>query len=311
MEINDNIQSYWTNICQIAYEGYKKELSFSHNMPLKSVGDFNKFMNESKDNINGLLYLEEDICTAFLLYNVWEDNGEYYCSVPEWGYGSISSNREKSICHLFQTLADDVVTDRTVNFSVHLYAHDMEIQRLFSYMEFGIQAETGICALGDIDNITTEGISELKKEEIASRWNEIWSLLEQLIQHLKKSPIFYLGEEFTEEVYREFFADSGTRVFVAEEKGEMIGLIEANTDGIPLLFSGHQAANVGEVYVLPQYRGKNVAQALLNYAKEELSRDHYQYAWVEHGTANPNARYFWNRYFATYKYEMIRKIREK
>lgn len=310
MEINDNIQSYWPDICQIAYEGYKKELSFSHNMPLKSFEDFNGYMNENMDGIDGLVYLEEGKCTAFLLYNVWEDNGELYCSVPEWGYGSISPNREKSICHLFQAFASDVVTDRTVNFSVHLYAHDMEIQRLFSYMEFGIQAETGICALDDM-NITTEGIRELKKEEIVSRWNEIWSLLEQLIHHLQKSPIFYLGVEFTEEVYKEFFTDLGTRVFVAEENDEIIGLIESNTDNIPLLFSDRQAANVGEVYVLPQYRGKNVAQALLDYAKQKLSQDNYQYAWVEHGTANPNARYFWNRYFATYKYEMIRKISSK
>lgn len=311
MEINNNIQLYWSDICQISYEGYKKELSLFHDiMPLKSFEEFTRFLNESKEGIKGLVYLEEGKCTAFLLYNVWEDHGEIYCSVPEWGYGSVSQDREKVICRLFQALASDVVTDRTVNFSVHLYAHEMEIQRLFSYMEFGIQAETGICRLGDT-NLNSEGIRELKKEEIIGRWKEIWCLLEQLIQHLQKSPIFYLGEEFTEEVYREFFTDSGTRVFVAEEKDEIIGLIESNTDNIPLLFSEKQAVNVGEVYVLPQYRGKNVAQTLLNYAKQELFRDNYQYAWVEHGTANPNARYFWNRYFATYKYEMIRRISSK
>ena len=310
MEISKNIQLFWNDIFKMAYESYKNELSFLHDVPLKSFEDFNGYMNESMDGINGLVYLEEGKCTAFLLYNVWEDNGELYCSVPEWGYGSVGQDREKSICHLFQALASDVVTDRTANFSVHLYAHDMEIQRLFSYMEFGIQAETGICALDDT-NITTEGIRELKKEEIVSRWKEIWCLLEQLIHHLQKSPIFYLGEEFTEEVYKEFFTDSGTRVFVAEENDEIIGLIESNTDNIPLLFSDRQAANVGEVYVLPQYRGKNVSKALLDYAKQKLSQDNYQYAWVEHGTANPNARYFWNRYFATYKYEMIRRISSK
>lgn len=307
MEISKNIQLFWNDIFKMAYESYKNELSFFHDVPLKSFEDFNGYMNESMDGIKGLVYLEEGKCTAFLLYNVWEDNGERYCSVPEWGYGSVSRDREKAICRLFQDLASDVVTDRTANFSVHFYAHDMEIQRLFSYMEFGIQAETGICALDDT-NITTEGIRELKKEEIVSRWKEIWCLLEQLIHHLQKSPIFYLGEEFTEEVYKEFFTDLGTRVFVAEENDEIIGLIEANTDNIPLLFSDRQAANVGEVYVLPQYRGKNVSTALLDYAKQKLFLDNYQYAWVEHGTANPNARYFWNRYFATYKYEMIRRI---
>lgn len=66
--------------------------------------------------------------------------------------------------------------------------------------------------------------------------------------------------------------------------------------------------NVGEAFVLPEYRGKDIAQALLNYVDQDLLQNNYQYAWVEHGTANPNARYFWNKYFATYKYEMVRRI---
>lgn len=35
------------------------------------------------------------------------------------------------------------------------------------------------------------------------------------------------------------------------------------------------------------------------------------YLWVEHGTANPNARGFWNKYFITYCYTMIRYMDKK
>ena len=99
--------------------------------------------------------------------------------------------------------------------------------------------------------------------------------------------------------------------FVGEKDNEIIGLIESNADGIPLLFSDGNAANVGEIYVLPQYRGEGISQDLLQYAEQKLLQSNYQYAWVEHGTANPNARYFWNRHFSTYKYEMIRRIESK
>lgn len=79
MEINNNIQLYWSDICQISYEGYKKELSLFHDiMPLKSFEEFTRFVNESKEGIKGLVYLEEGKCTAFLLYNVWEDHGGRY-----------------------------------------------------------------------------------------------------------------------------------------------------------------------------------------------------------------------------------------
>lgn len=198
--------------------------------------------------------------------------------------------------------------EKTVIFSVNLYAHDVEIQRLFSYMEFGIQAETEIRFLKKADNLNGVEIKELSKGEMENRWKEIWGLLAQLIHHLEKSPVFYPGEEFTEEVYREFFEDEGTRVYIAEEEGKIIGLFESNVDNIPLIFAEHEAANVGEAFVLPEYRGNGIAEALLYYVEQDLLRGNYHYAWVEHGTANPNARYFWNKYFTTYKYEMIRKI---
>lgn len=311
MKSDKNIQLYWKDIVEIAYESYKKELVEIRNVPIKPFEDFERHMNENAENASGRVLLEEGKCTAFLLYNMWEENGELYCRIPEWGYGSLSQDREKSISYLFQVLAEDIVGEKTVNFSVHLYANDSETQRLFSYMEFGIQAETGICILDESSSTGMTCVRELQKEEVESRWKEIWCLLEQLIQHLRKSPVFYLGEEFTEEVYKEFFAAAGTSVFVAEKDNEIIGLIESNADGIPLLFSDGNAANVGEIYVLPQYRGEGIAQDLLQHAKQKLLQSNYQYAWVEHGTANPNARYFWNRHFSTYKYEMIRRIESK
>lgn len=37
----------------------------------------------------------------------------------------------------------------------------------------------------------------------------------------------------------------------------------------------------------------------------------YKYMWVEHGTANPNARGFWNKYFTTCHYELVRRVEQK
>jgi len=310
MEISKDIRLYGDDIVKMSYENYKKEVAGFEFLPVKSFDDFKRYMNENMAGINGLVYLEEKECTAFLLYNVWEENKEIYCSIPEWGYGSVSKNREKAMSYLFQALASDIVSRGTVNFSVHLYAHDMEMQRLFSYMEFGIQAETGICSLDGTNPADADFVRELQKEEVSNRWDEIWCLLEHLIQHLRMSPVFYPGKEFSEEVYKEFFMDEGTRVFAAENNDKIIGVIEANQDNISFLFSDREAANVGEVYVLPEYRRKNISYALLHYAKEKLLQSDYRYVWVEHGTANPNARYFWNRYFTTYKYEMIRRINQ-
>lgn len=308
MIIDRDINKYEEDIVRLSLEGYQKEFKSLKFLPEKSISAYQQYLLNQLKDMKGLVCLEDGRCIAYLLYGIWEEASDLYCSIPEWGYGAAAESREKAIGYLFQVLAEALVNDKAVNFSIQIYAHDIEIQRLFSYMQFGMQAETGIRLLEKADNLSNIKISELTKEDIVNRWNEIWGLLDKLINHLKLSPVFYPGEEFTEEVYREFFEDAGTRLFVAEEGHEMIGLIEANADSIPLIFSDNEAANVGEAYVLPEYRGQNIAQALLNYVSEALLQDKYHYAWVEHGTANPNARYFWNKYFTTYKYEMVRKI---
>lgn len=308
MYIDKNIQNHSEAIAKPAYESYRKEIETHANVFLKTYEDYYDFMKQELSAINGLVCMEDEKCLGYLLYNKWEENGETYCSIPEWGYGATKEKREKIISRLFQALADELVGEKTVHFSMNVYAHDTKIQRLFSFLEFGTQAEVGICKIENIGVEKTVYVRKISKDELADRWAEVWNLLEQLINHLKKSPVFYGGEEFTEEAYREFFADAGTRVYIAEKDGKIIGLIEANVDTISQVFSDGEAANVGEVFVLPEYRGISVAQELLSYACDDLAKYGYQYAWVEHGTANPNARYFWNKYFATYRYEMIRTI---
>lgn len=308
MYIDKNIQNHSEAMAKLAYDSYKKEIETLPGVLVKTYEDYCHFMKQELSTINGFVCMEDEICLGYLLYNKWEENEEIHCSIPEWGYGAIEEKREKTISRLFQALADELVGEKTVHFSMNVYAHDIEIQRLFSYLEFGTQAEVGICKIDDIGVEKTEHVRKISKDELAHRWAEVWNLLSQLIKHLKKSPVFYGGEEFTEEVYCEFFADAGTRVFIAEKDGKIIGLIEANEDTIPQVFSDGEAANLGEVYVLPEYRGTAVAREVLGYACKDLAKDGYRYAWVEHGTANPNARYFWNKYFTTYRYEMIRTI---
>lgn len=56
------------------------------------------------------------------------------------------------------------------------------------------------------------------------------------------------------------------------------------------------------------YRGAGLARELLQYAQARAKHEGAEYMWVEHGTANPNARGFWNKYFSTYEYELVRTI---
>ena len=303
-----DIEKYRSEIIKLSWEEYRKEISLLKVVSGRNIADYETFMSNKVNEMNGIVFLENGMFGGYMMYYEWNENDGVHCRVPEWGLGAKSDNREKIIGYLFQVLAKEKVTEKTIHFSVELYAHDFEIQRLFSYMEFGIQTETGVCVLEGKESFSGTDVKIISKEELEKRWTEVWRLVEQLVNHLKKSPVFYFGEGFTEEVYKEFFMDDTTTVYITERAGKVVGLIQTNLDALEPLLSEEEAVNVADVFVLPEYRGTDVAKDLLSYAMLELKKDNYSYAWVEHGTANPNARYFWNKYFTTYKYEMVRSI---
>lgn len=306
--ISSEFMKYKKEILALASSNYFNELTDFETLRLNDCNEIQAFIEEKMNNMQGIIYLEEGVCRGYLLYHLWEEDKVVHCNIPVWGYGTDVENRMKIVSFLFQELARQLVNGKSVLFSIHIYAQDLEIQKLFSCMEFGIQAETGVRLLKKHYINKNHSIRKIEISEIRKRWAEIWSLLSKLIMHLKESPIFYPCNEFTEEVYKAFFEDKGTSVFIAEENGRIIGLIETNSEKNEFIFGKESSANVGEAFVLPEYRGTNLAESLLFYAENDLIMNHCFYDWVEHGTANPNARGFWGKYFTTYEYEFVRYI---
>lgn len=308
MKIINRGTEYIEDIYDIAYRKYCRELENHPDISKKSESDFIELIKEKVDYYDCLIGVEKNQCLGFILYKTHEDGNELTCTIPVWGYGSVLESSEKIIGHLFQSLADQIVLDKNVNFSVRLYAHDVNIHKLFTHMQFGIISEKATRLIKEIEHDNTVEIRQMPKHELRERWDEVWLLLKQLIAHLQKSPVFYPCSEFTEDLYKEFFMDGETAVYVAENDGRIIGVIESNPENLELVFPDSSSANVGEAYVLPEYRGLQIAQALLHHLEGDLLAQAIRYDWVEHGTANPAARGFWNKYFQTFEYEFIRTI---
>lgn len=88
-----------------------------------------------------------------------------------------------------------------------------------------------------------------------------------------------------------------------------MGIIEWNHEENDFLEGKLNSVNVGEIYVYPEYRGTGLSETILRFAEKRALEEGYNYMWVEHGTANPNARGFWNKYFMPYQYELVRMIK--
>lgn len=243
--------------------------------------------------------------SGFLFYRQWTDDHSHI-EVPVW---AMDTADRKTTVRLFQKLAAEEVRDQTCDFSVNLYSNDAESIRAFSMMQFGIMCEMCIRKLGEpVPAASDLQIRPLTKPEISAEWPRIWDATGRIIAHLQESPVFYSGNEFTEEVYRDFYMDKDTELIAAFDHGKLAGIIEWNRERNPLLSPNDPSANVGEAYVYPEYRGTGLAQQLLHCAEKAAQAAGYDWLWVPHGTANPNACGFWDKYFQPYQYEMVRTI---
>lgn len=289
------------------YEKYLLERS--HNALLEDIGfvSFKKMVNDKLSNMEYIRIDDGAKGQGILYYSLWREDSIQICNMPVYGYWASS---EKILSKLFCKLSDEVMKSGDTQFQINLYAHDSEALKLFSMMQFGYRSERGRLEIDNPHHCFREEytIKTLAKDEIEERWNEIWEMTNSIVCHLKQAPIFYPGYEFTEQIYKEFFMDSKTSLHVAfSKKNKMIGMIESNCESNLFDFQ-KRSVNVGEVYVIPEYRGSTLSKDLLQFVVDYEKQQGADYLWVVHGTANPNARGFWDKYFKTYQYELVRKI---
>ncbi len=290
---------------------YDKYLLERFNNSVLDDVSFDVFKEKIGDKLSGMNSIcidEGDGGQGAIYYSLWTNGGVQTCHVPVYGYYASS---EKILSKLFCKLSESLMEKGDTEYQVNLYAHDQEALKLFAMMQFGFIYEEGRLEIVDEDYRLSGDyvIRTLSKAETEEHWDEIWKLTYAIIEHLKQAPVFYPGNEFTEQMYREFFMDPETNLHVAfSHDNKMIGMIESNSESDELALQNTGSVNVGEVYVIPEYRGSALAGDLLRYAAAYEGRKGAEYLWVGHGTANPNARGFWNKYFKTYQYQLVRKI---
>lgn len=288
---------------ELLYQTYQKEMRYVLSEMVMDEREFTSMASKQLENLH-LIEIEIDNQYGFLYY--WEERNGHII-IPVYGYYAKS---EKIMTHLFKKLANEVVQNITVEFSIHLYSHDHICLNALHMMQFGNIAETCIKEISKkpIEKLSTICIQELNKEEIKNRWIDVWGAVSQIIHHLTLSPIFYDGKEFTEEAYKEFFMNHSTHVIAASIDDKIIGIIEWNEEKNSMISQCCCSVNVGEAFVYPEFRGTGLSHQLLQYAENQAYNRDAKYMWVEHGTANPEACGFWNKFFDTYQYELIRVI---
>lgn len=263
----------------------------------------------------GIMAIKGDSLVGYLAFwTPYEVDNEGYKAAfsPLCGYGIVNGeNRERLMGRLFQKCAELFLKEKVKSYEIKVYAHDQKVLTSYIFNQFGIICAEGMRNVDDpIDTKENQGIvfEEVDKEPLVRYEESMVALYRKLVLHLRKSPTFYPGNEFTDEGYKDYIRDTSTRVFIAKENEKVIGILDSSYDDSCFMTKKTQIVNVGDIYVLEEYRGKKIAQGLLQFANDQLRADGIEKLWVEHGTTNPNARGFWDKYFEVYSYNLTREL---
>lgn len=295
--------------CRIALANYEEERRFVPSLPpAAAIPDLSGFA----ENGLGVAAFDRDKMLGYLCCFAPRDNAFDSCAKgtfsPIHANGTVKENRGGIYQRMYQEAAKLWVEKEIAYHSIALYAHDTDaIGAFFSY-GFGLRCIDAVRPMEPIHAGDNSGIlmKEVTKEDAA----RIRPLQKALFQHLGQSPCFMESseEKFEGRVVRAEKRKS--KLFTAEEDGKIVAFLEAADSGENFATEASDMMNVCGAYCLPQYRGRNIVQGLLNHVIKTMKNEGYTRLGVDFEGFNPTGARFWLKYFDAYTNGLVRRIDE-
>ncbi len=228
---------------------------------------------------------------------------------PLHGHGAISSDRTKIYSMLYAQAAKIWVDKGILSHAISLYAHDTDALTSFFQNGFGMRCIDAMRFSDPIPKTDPQGYSygEIGREE----FRDILALNNALISHMHQSPVFMPIEYKTFDDLIEDKNDESVRYFCAFKEGEIIGYMKVGGSGENFISKQKGVVNICGAYLLPRYRGQEVASQLLSFLLSQMQQDGYSHVGVDFESINPPAREFWLRFFTPYTNSLVRRIDER
>lgn len=309
MIITDFTHKHIEQAKDLAMQNYNEEKQLVPILPKDiNIPDLTYFA----ENRLGVAAIEKEQLLGFLCcYNPWDNafgtkaKGTFS---PIHAHGAISENRDLIYHKLYQEAARKWVEQEITYHAIALYAHDEQAKKaLFTY-GFGLRCIDAIKSLNKINvkQMTNLQIRRLKQDEIPL----IRPLREQLYAHLGESPCFMYSTEQEDPSWILRAEQRDSIIYAAFEGEKAIAFIEAKHGGENFVTQNSDMMSICGAYCLPNFRGEEIVQSLLNVLIDELKAEGYERLGVDYESFNPTAYKFWNKYFEQYTNSVTRRIDE-
>lgn len=320
MRIDDFKHVHVKDALAIAFDNYEQERYHNEILPIvKELPDLSIF---AEFNMGVAALDEEGRLIGYLCaYPPREDafgttdvKGTF---VPIHAHGVKSDLPEKEIdmiySKMYQAAAIKWVKEGILSHGIAIYAHNTTVKKNFLFNGFGIRCMDSIRPMEELltkPTVLPKGDSidyvELPREE----WYKLLMLHNQLRSHLGQSPTFMKFDAITlEQLYED--APEDVRYFAAKVEDDFVAYIKIGDEGENFVSELEGMKNIIGAFCCHEYRGMGVSHNLLAYVISVLMQEGYTLLGVDCESINPNAKYFWAKYFEEYTHSMVRRIDDK
>ena len=294
---------------EIALANYKEEKSVVAELPsIDELPDFGCFA----DNGLGVAMFDDNNMLGFLCcYNPWDhafDSTARGTFSPIHAHGAVWKNRGMIYKKLYQSAAKKWVECGITYHAIGLYAHDSQALNAFFTYGFGLRCIDAIRPMVNLECISFDGISfdEITKADV----KKIRKLRRMHSAHMGESPCFMKASPDNVQAWLSRAETRDSRLFIASSNEKIIAYIEIMNNGENFATEDGNMKNICGAFCLPEYRGKGIAQGLLNFVTSKLNAEGYKTLGVDFEGFNPTASGFWLKHFTAYTNGVVRRIDE-
>lgn len=266
------------------------------------------------DNGLGVVMFDDGKMTGFLCcYEPWEkafNSTARGTFSPIHAHGAVTANRDMIYKRLYQTAAEKWIGSGITYHAISMYAHDTQAINAFFTYGLGQRCVDAIRPLDQFEftshtDVTFKEFKKYEAEKIDETISEtisekIYQMKKMYIAHMKKSPCFMHCSVKNRE----------SRLFAAIHDGKPAAYMEIMDDAETFVSEHSSMKNICGAFCMPEYRGKGVAQGLLNHIISALKTEGYERLGVDFESFNPTANSFWPKYFTAYTKSLVRRIDE-
>lgn len=293
----------------IARTNYCEERKHVPILPsIEAIPDLVYFAN----NGLGVAAVDDDRLIGFLCcYAPWNnafDSSAKGTFSPIHAHGAVVENRRLIYQKMYQAAAEKWVKQNITYHAIGHYAHDTESINAFFTYGFGLRCIDAIRPMVEIECLPCDKIyfEELSKNNVV----KIRNMRYMLYEHLGNSPCFMNSSKEEFEAWLAHAEERTSRLFIAYDDKKTLSYFEIKSDGENFATEVESMCNICGAFCLPEYRGKNIQQNLLNYIILKLQGEGYKILGVDFESFNPSAYGFWLKYFTPYTNSVVRRVDE-